>query len=280
MVQEVRIPFSNLNDIQFVQGFEDVVFEVPQVSDIEDAVIDAIFPPRSGLQTMDDVIAEIVGAVEQNTSIEIPGEGSVIQNPLREIYQNTAGGIDLADEAIEDIVAAIEGATGVDVPGDGSVIDGVADVTLGREAVEDIIREGVMDVFDDVTPDTVNVRIDGIFGPLSEDVAQALSDILNFDPGTVSDDIVSSVEQELGIDVPGDGPILEDIPTVDAIGGEVESKLQGVCPELNGVNLCEDASGFVQEVWNEISPKIADPEVIEELEQALEDAPELQREEP
>lgn len=280
MVQEVRIPFSNLNDIQFVQGFEDVVFSVPQVSDIEDAVIDAIFPPRSGLQTMDDVIAEIVGAVESNTSIEVPGEGSVIENPLREIYQNTAGGIDLADEAIEDIVEAIEGATGVDVPGDGSVIDGVADVTLGREAVEDIIREGVMDVFEDVTPDTVNVRIDGIFGPLSEDVAQALSDILNFDPEDVAGEVVSAVEQELGVGTPGEGPILEGVPTIEDIETAIEEQLKSVCPELNGVNLCEDASGFVEEVWNELSPRIADPEVVAELEQALEDAPELDLEEP
>jgi len=72
MTETVEIPIGGLNQIPGVSGLEDVEFEILTVSDIEDAVIDAIFPPRSGLQTMDDVISEIVDAVETNTSVEIP----------------------------------------------------------------------------------------------------------------------------------------------------------------------------------------------------------------
>jgi len=258
MSQDVRIPFSALNDIQFVTGFDDVEFSVPEVSDI-------------------------VSAVEENTLGKTDLDnavGSVTDAMIEDIWENVELWSQIIDGIAAAVVAEFEEASGIDVPGEGSVIDGIVAETPATEDIDEAVQTAVSSELDSADLGPVDVNIEGIFGPLSEDLARALEDILNFDPATVSDDIVSSVEQELGIDVPGDGPILDDVPTIEDIESSIKSELKSVCPSLNGVNLCEDAYAFVEEVWNELSPRIADPEVIEELEQALEDAPEIEPEEP
>jgi len=258
MPQEVRIPFSNLNDIQFVQGFEDVVFDVPDLQDIATAVEENTL----GRTQLDEAIGGVTDQLIEDIWTDI------------EVWSQVIDGIAAA------IVTEFEEASGIDVPGEGSVVDSIIEETPATEDIDNAVQTAVSNELDNADLGPVDVNIEGIFGPLSEDLARALEDILNFDPATVSDDIVSSVEQELGIDVPGDGPILDDVPTLEDIEASIQSELQTVCPELNGVNLCDDAYAFVEEVWNEISPRIADPEVIEELEQALEDAPEIEPEEP
>jgi hypothetical protein len=257
MVQEVRIPFSNLNDIQFVQGFEDVVFDVPDLQDIATAVEENTL----GRTQIDEAVAGVTDQLIEDIWTDI------------EVWSQVIDGIAAA------VVTEFEEASGIDVPGGGSVIDTIIEETAATEDIDNAVQTAVSNELDNADLGPVDVNIEGIFGPLSEDLAAALADILNFDPEDVAGEVVSAVEQELGIDVPGDGPILDDVPTLEDIEASIQSELQTVCPELNGVNLCEDAMRFVNEVWNELSPRIADPEVIEELEQALEDAPEIEREE-
>jgi hypothetical protein len=273
MTETVEIPIGGLNQIPGVSGLEDVEFEILTVSDIEDAVVDAIFPPRSGLQTMDDVIGEIVSSIEANTSIEIPGEGSVIDNPLREIYQSIQGGVQLSDDAITAIVSAIEGATGVDVPGDGSVIDGVEDVILDEETIQNALDGAIRDVFQDTAPENVEVNVEGIFGPLSQDVARALEDIIGFDPDEFADQIVTSIENQLGIDFPGEGDVENQIPTVSDVRSEITDGLDGLSPDIAGVEFWSDPLDFLEELWDEIEPLIVDPDVIADLERALDENP-------
>ena len=258
MVQEVRIPFSNLNDIQFVQGFEDVVFDVPDLSDI----VSAVEENTLGRTDLDEAV------------------GSLTDQMVTDIWENVELWSQIIDGIAAAVVAEFEEASGIDVPGEGSVIDSIIEETPATEDIDEAVQTAVSNELDDANLGPVDVNIEGIFGPLSEDLAAALADILNFDPEDVAGEVVSAVEQELGVDIPGEGPILEDVPTIEDIETAIEEQLTDLCPELNGVNLCEDAYGFVEEVWNELSPRIADPEVIEELEQALEDAPELEREEP
>jgi len=258
MSQDVRIPFSALNDIQFVSGFDDVEFSVPEVSDITTAVQENTL----GRTQLDEAV------------------GSLTDQMVTDIWENVELWSQIIDGTAAAVVAEFEEASGIDVPGEGSVIDSIIEETPATEDIDEAVQTAVSSELDNADLGPVDVNIEGIFGPLSEDLARALEDILNFDPATVSDDIVSSVEQELGIDVPGDGPILNDVPTIEDIETAVQEQLKSVCPSLNGVNLCEDAMGFVNEIWNELSPRIADPEVVAELEQALEDAPELDREEP
>lgn len=271
MGEEVTIPLGGLNQIPGVSGLEDVTFVVPDEGDITDAVVSAVWGQNPVVNGVDDLLNEIRKVIEGQLSVDIPGEGRVLQNPLREIYQNTAGGIDLTDEALGDVVEAIEGATGVDVPGDGSVIDGVADVTLGREDVEDILREGVTDVLDDASPENVDVRVDGIFGPLSEDVARALEDIIGFDPDNFADQIVSSIEEQLNVDFPGEGDIEDQIPTVDDVETSIEDGLDGLSPDVNGVEFWRDPIAFMEELWDELNHLLLDPESAENLQQALDE---------
>ena len=258
MVQEVRIPFSNLNDIQFVQGFEDVVFDVPDLGDIRTAVAENTL----GKTDLDEAV------------------GSLTDQMVTDIWENVELWSQIIDGIAAAVVAEFEEASGIDVPGEGSVIDGIVAETPATEDIDDAVQTAVSNELDNADLGPVDVNIEGIFGPLSEDLAQALADILNFDPEDVAGEVVSAVEQELGVDIPGEGPILEDVPTIEDIETAIEEQLKDLCPELNGVNLCEDASGFVEEAWYEISPRIADPKVVAELEQALEDAPEIEPEEP
>jgi hypothetical protein len=275
MAQEVTLPFGALDGITPAIDVDDVTFEIPQDSDIEDAVVDAIFPARAGLQTMDDVIEAIVDEIEANTSIDVPGEGSVIENPLREIYQSVQGGVQLSDDAIGAIVEAIEGATGVDVPGDGSVIDGVEDVILDEETVQSALDEAIRDVFQDTAPENVEVNIEGIFGPLSQDVARALEDIIGFDPDNFADQIVSSIEEQIDVDFPGEGDVENQLPTVDDVQGAVGDEIEGIGPSLGGVNLFDDVIGFLEQLWTELRPLIVSDEAIAELDDALDELDEV-----
>jgi hypothetical protein len=256
MSQDVTIPFSKLNDIQFVQGFEDVEFTVPEVSDITTAVEENTL----GRTQLDEAV------------------GSIIDDMIEDIWSD----IEVWSQVIDGIAAAVvsefEEQSGIDVPGEGSVVDGIVGETPSTEDIDNAVQTAVSNELDNADLGPVDVNIEGIFGPLSDDLARALEDILNFDPATVSDDIVSSVEQELGIDVPGDGPILQDVPTGGDIDSIVESQIEGFCPAVNGVNLCNDPLGFAEEVWNELKHLLADPELMDELAQTIEDTPDPRQE--
>lgn len=249
MPQEITLPFAALNALPGPSGIEDVEFSVPELSDI----ITAIEENTLGRTQLDEAV------------------GSLIDDMIEDIWND----IEVWSQVIDGIAAAVvsefEEETGIDVPGDGSVIDGVVGETPSTEDIDEAVQNAVSNELDSADLGPVDVNIEGIFGPLSKDLARALEDILNFDPATVSDDIVSSVEQELGIDVPGDGPILQDVPTRNDVDSIIESQLESFCPSLNGVNLCNDPIGFGEQLWEEVRPVIVSDESIADLENALDE---------
>ena len=251
MTETVEIPIGGLNQIPGVSGLEDVEFEILTVGDIVDAIAE---------NTVDktDVDEAVVSAVE-----DVVGEGVEI----------AADAIDLTDETIEDIVSAIESSLGIDVPGDGSVIDGIADATLGEEQVEDLVDEAVRDVLSDMSPDEATINIEGIFGPLSQDVAEALEAIIEFDPEEFIDEILDELTAFIEDLVSGDGDVDFSLPSTEDVEGAIEDGLDGLSPDVDGVEFWSDPLDFLDELWDEIEPLIVDPDVIADLERALDENP-------
>ena len=249
MPQDITLPFGALNALPGPSGIEDVEFSVPELSDI----VTAVEENTLGRTQLDEAI------------------GSVTDQLIEDIWSD----IEVWSQVIDGIAAAVvsefEEQSGIDVPGEGSVIDGVVGETPSTEDIDKAVQNAVSNELDNADLGPVDVDIEGIFGPLSQDVAQALEELLNFDPATVSDDIVSAVEQELGIDVPGDGPILQDIPTGDDVDSIIESQLESFCPSLNGVNLCNDPIGFAEQVWEELKESVLGSEARQELIDALDE---------
>lgn len=249
MTETVEIPIGGLNQIPGVSGLEDVEFDILTVGDVVDAIAE---------NTVDktDVDEAVVSAIE-----DAIGEGVEI----------AADAVDLTDETIEDIVSAIEDSLGIDVPGDGSVIDGIGDVTLGEEQVADLIDEAVRDVLGDMSPDEATINVEGIFGPLSQDVAEALEEIIEFQPDEFADMIVSRITDWLE-DAIGEGGDLDlAVPTIEDVEGAIEDGLDGLSPDVAGVEFWSDPLGFLEELWDEIKVLIVDPDVREELVLVLEE---------
>ena len=253
MPQEITLPFSGLNDLPGPSGIEDVEFSVPDLQDI----ITAIEENTLGRTQLDEAIGSITDQLIEDIWSDI------------EVWSQVIDGIAAA------VVSEFEEETGIDVPGEGSVIDGVVGETPSTEDIDTAVQNAVSNELDNADLGPVDVNIEGIFGPLSEDVAAALEDLLNFDPENVANDVVAAVEQELGIDVPGDGPILQDVPTGDDIETMIERQLEDFCPSLNGVNLCNDPIGFAEQVGEEIRPFIVSDESIADLEDALDELDEV-----
>jgi polyhydroxyalkanoate synthesis regulator phasin len=251
MTETVEIPIGGLNQIPGVSGLEDVEFEILTVGDVVDAIAE---------NTVDktDVDEAVVSAVE-----DVVGEGVEI----------AADAVDLTDETIEDIVSAIEDSLGIDVPGDGSVIDGIGDVTLGEEQVEDLVDEAVRDVLGDMSPDEATINIEGIFGPLSQDVAEALEAIIEFDPEEFIDEILDELTAFIEDLVSGEGDVDFSLPSTEDVEAAIEDGLDGLSPDVDGVEFWSDPLDFLEELWDEIEPLIVDPDVIADLERALNENP-------
>lgn len=249
MTETVEIPIGGLNQIPGVSGLEDVEFDVLTVGDIVDAIAE---------NTVDktDIDEAAVSAIE-----DAIGEGVEI----------AADAIDLTDETIEEIVSAIESSLGIDVPGDGSVIDGIAEVTLGEEQVEDMVDQALRDVIGDMSPDEATINVEGIFGPLSQDVAEALEEIIEFKPEEFADRIVEEITDWLE-DAIGEGGDLDlSVPTIEDVEGAIEDGLDGLSPDVAGVEFWSDPLGFLEKLWDEIKVLIVDPDVREELVLVLEE---------
>jgi hypothetical protein len=229
MVNRYTLPFSKLNAAPFVDSIEDVTIEIPTLSEIGDAV---------ARQTLDrtDVDESIGGAI--------------------------GSGVDLTDEAIGDVVEVVEGSTGVDVPGEGSVVDEIdqsideaiqsGDLELpGVSEIDEIVRQAVTEELDLDDTGQVGINFEGVFGPLSQDIADALEEVINFDPS----------EFEV------------DVPSLSDIEGAIEDALDGLSPDVNGVEFWSDPIDFLVELVVESVERGAGPEVdrkLTELEGALE----------
>jgi acyl carrier protein len=248
MPSRYTLPFGGLDTLPGIDGVQDVTLEIPTLDEIGNAVAretldrtdvdERLAQALVGDVALDDPFLDVlVREIEDTFQIDIPGEGA------------------LADQ----IVREIEAGSGIDFPDVPSLdqIDQLLDNQLPDDLAADVIENAEVD-------------ISGIFGPLSGDVEQALEDLIEFDPDALGDDIVSSVEESLGIDVPGEGDLLEDVPTLADIEGAISDALDGLSPDINGVEFWSDPIRFLEELFDARKELLADPELLAELDQAIE----------
>lgn len=186
MVQTVNIPFSELNAFPGISGVDNVTFDVPELSDIEDAIEDATL----GLGSISDVVRE-----EIDDALEDFGDVSV---SVTEDFE----------QAIQQAVnTAIESA--LDVSGE-------LDVDLGG-VVEDAVQEALQ--VDEGLFGPLDQPIDEAF---QQAVTNALSDLDELDIGLPSvEGTLEDIQQTLDSIEEGVGSV--EIPDIQS---EVVSALE------------------------------------------------------
>jgi len=184
MVDRVEIPLSVLNNIPGPSGVEDVTFDIPQVSDLEEIVDDAVL----GLEDVTDAVADEVDRVVDD----------VIDGLESEIPDVDVPGADVVADAVLDRLDVDEGLFGpIEQPIDAVIRDAVLqgleqldglDVDLGAlggedlldvpEVVEDV-RQDVQDALDtlDRLEESVGDGPDLEFPDVEETVGDALDEI-------------------------------------------------------------------------------------------------------
>lgn len=221
--------------------------------------------PFGGLNTLPGIDSV------QDVTLVIPRLGEIDDIVQREVLDRTDideaiarafVGADVPDGPIIDvIVAELEGALNIDVPGEGAIVDQIV-AELEDELNVDFPDVPDIDQFDellqqnlpdDLAADVIEnaeVNIEGIFGPLSEDFEEALGDLIEFD--------------------------FEDIPGLDEIREELDEAigdaLDGLSPDVNGVEFWSDPIEFGKEVWREERVLLADPDLLDELDRVVEEA--------
>lgn len=193
MVQQVTIPLSWANNIPGVSGVDDVEFDVPEVEDLVDGVEDAV-PDLDDIEqaveqivpALDEIVeairAEIDDALDELNLPDLDEDRIIdeIQDAVGDAIQDLVlDPEELAEDVIDEIEDALPSVT-VNVE---EIADAVAERLedqLDIEAVDPkaiadrILAEG--DEFDIQAP---GVNIQGVFGPLTEDVVRAFNRILD-----------------------------------------------------------------------------------------------------
>jgi hypothetical protein len=112
----------------------------------------------------------------------------------------------------------------IEVPTLGEIRREIREQTLGRTEVDDIVRDALDDAELTAAGGGITVDVDGVFGPLADDIAEGLREALE-DPLDVDqfvDDVVRGVEE--AIDLP-------EVDLPDDLGGQ----LQGLSDDLDGL---------------------------------------------
>lgn len=243
MVETVKLPFGVLNNIPGVSGVEAVEFDVPQVDDIVDPVVDQI-PDDLDLRQI------VIEAVEEAL-----------------IRSTPAGRI--PTELLEDVADAIGDRVDVELEAPGEIAGDIADeietsFDLGEETL-DQLAERIVTEFDELAIDTVELDISGFFGPLEEDLEGAFESLLQDLPGDVEGlrgDVEGLIETLEGVveAIPDDG-----IPTADEI---VETAVDQAVEDLEGTLLGDFLDDPIQ--WLEDNLLDADVPIDPVLEERLE----------
>jgi len=239
MVETVVIPLSALNNFPGISEVEDVEFDVPQldeiVADVEDALpdLDSIEDAVDrNVPDIDEIVEDVVEGVEEAIDdIDVPG-------------------ID-EDQLVEDVVDGIE----IDLPDSfptvQDIVDGVvSELEGGIEATgidPEEIGQAIAAEVEDVTVEEPAVSIDGVFGPLTQDIVRAFNEVLG-----------ARLDEE-GIDLPS----VEDVRT--AVREEVEEVLETV----PGSDLLFDPDQFVDDQIARLTDGLVSDETRQEAAEAF-----------
>lgn len=157
MVQEVRLPFGIFNAIPGISGIEDVVFRIPQLSDIEDAVDDF--------------------------TLDFPDIEDAVENGIDGFEETIVDAIDFADDIVDPIVEDLEETLGVDFPDPDDLVDDIVD------GLEDALPEIDIDLsalaseleqqLDLSEISEVQIDIRGSLFDVDEDVVRLFEEILS-----------------------------------------------------------------------------------------------------
>jgi tetrahydromethanopterin S-methyltransferase subunit G len=241
VVQTVTIPLSWANNIPGVSGVEDVTFDVPQVSDIEDAV-DRLTPD------LDD-IGERVDFV----TLDIPD----IQDRLDDLLEDIEAAVDdvtvdlgdVTDEIRQEVEEALADLD-LDVPGQvgdllGDIDQAISGIQVDIEQLDDRIVEQLPE---DISPGPL-VEFESIFGALRDDIVAGLTE---------------AIQQLLD----QDGQSLPDVPDVrTAVSEEVLSLLE----DLPGGDLLTDPEQFIDDQIQRVTGGLVDDGPRQELQDVLEE---------
>jgi len=247
--EEVTIPLSVLNNAPFLNGVDDVEFDVPQLDDIREE-IDGTLPDLSDIQ--DGVQDVLIDVLDGNAFVD-PADLQIVEDIGDEIEDR----LDFADldpgEFTEDILQELR--------------DEIPDLDLDPGVIADAVIEQI-----DLTPGSaVDVDIDGVFGPLSEDIQggfqTALQDLVG-PLGDLPEDVdnlaqgIQDLRDRLNQLGPGDdGPAFPDI-------GE---ELQDAFGELPGSDLVTDPTAFVDDVVDEVLDRLGADEAARILDEGREE---------
>jgi len=270
MVDTVTIPLSGLNEIPGVDGIQDVTFDIPQVGDIVDAVVENTIEPidvgravvnevRAGnLPSPDDVADEIDRAID---SIVDNLEQSVadLQAELETFIDSSLGILEEDVQNLRDAVAAdVEEIVGTVSAEFDSLASLVEDRVLPAvDGVEDALTDELADVRSNVetaieeSTEDLDEAVQGVSGALA-----SLGDAL----GDVRDDVetlVANVETTLD-------RLPEDFET--AVGEGVTA----VEPTVDESGLFSEPVAFVSGVIREGLDAAVDDETAQSLSDAVE----------
>jgi hypothetical protein len=163
MVQEVRIPFSALNNVLPTSQFEDVEFQVPEVADLVDGV-------ETALPTRQD-IREVMQQELRDLERDVPD----LQVPVDEIGEAVAREVgDLADEVVNIEISGLFGPTERDIE---QAFEELFDVgeRLDPDLIPSIaeVQQAVTDGIEDALRGTLGVDPNRL-GDLLEDLLACL----------------------------------------------------------------------------------------------------------
>jgi len=227
MVDTVTVPLSSLNAIPGVQGIDDVTFDIPQVEDIVDAVVEntvdasdvgraVVNEVRAGNLPSPDLITDEIDRAIESIVGDLDASVTDLQTELEAFIDSSLGILETDVQNLRDAVAAdVEEIVGTVSSEFDSLASLVEDRVLPAvDGVEDALTDELADVRTNVetaideSTDDLDDAVEGVSGALA-----SLGDTL----GDVRDNVatlVANVETTLD-------RLPEDFET--AVGNGVES---------------------------------------------------------
>jgi hypothetical protein len=247
MTQTVTLPFGALNNLPVVSGVDDVSFELLEIDDIIDAVVDAI--------SNNDVVEAAVEAVLDSVIIgPLPADDfadaleALIVDPL-----------DLQLEIIRDEIV-------------NELVDEVQDISIDPGSIEldpDEIADDIIEQVGDELDVQRGITFESVFGATANTITDAFEDVI----GDVTDriDDVDAAITALGEDIESLTASIDEIPAFDPaeIRDDIIDGVIGALEGLPGGQLLSDPDTFIDEQIDRVTGGLVDDDALENLQQAL-----------
>lgn len=271
MVDTIRIPTGALSELPGLSGVNDVVFDLPQLPDIDDVVRDIV-------PTVEDITANVLNALTDE-AVDLVNIDDIANAVVDEIDSQTPG---IFDALVDDIISGV-----------GDELDDLeidpGDINLDPTDLADNIADQ-LDV-DDI--DGALVSFESVFGALSDDIAaglqQALDEVVG-DVGNLPGDIDNLVDavNDLGskiddIDLPGtdafvDAIFDELVGTIPITPGPAQG-IAGIVADAvvfkvlaeEGGTLLSDPDQFIDDQLNRITDGLVSDGAVDNLQASIDD---------